>query len=175
MMSALDLSMKWLKMAKLFFPLQLQLSNSQSLMQAEHDSKRSKARVHAETRIAEPFVEAEDSEKSSSLAGQQTGVSILKALKTHLAWMPANWTWHKFKPLIRCSVAAWLAIVLFVIPPAMRAMGGTVRSLPLRSLQWKLIKSFRRTFSFLSVNYYLESAWMSANVDAISLLSRSAQ
>ena len=37
----------------------------------------------------------------------------------------------------------------------MRAMGGTVRSLPLRSLQWRLIKDFRRTFSFLSVNITL--------------------
>jgi hypothetical protein len=124
----------------------------QNPMQAEHDIKRNKARVHAEFRIAEPFVEAEDSEKSNSLAGQQTGASIFKALKTHLAWIPANWTWQKFKPLIRCAVAAWLAIVLFVIPPVMRAMGGTVRSLPLRSLQWRLIKNFRRTFSFLSVN-----------------------
>jgi len=144
-------------------------------MQAEHDRKRNKARVHAGIRIAEPFVDAEDPEKSNSLSGQQTGGSILKVLKNHLAWIPANWTWQKFKPLIRCAVAAWLAIVLFVIPPAMRAMGGTVRPLPLRSVQWRLIKKIQADFLILIGKYYLELVWLSANVDVISLLSRPAQ
>ncbi|KIY44983.1 hypothetical protein FISHEDRAFT_50366 [Fistulina hepatica ATCC 64428] len=33
-----------------------------------------------------------------------------------LQWIPANWTWSKIKPVIRCAVAAWIAAVLFVIP-----------------------------------------------------------
>ncbi|KAG5730014.1 hypothetical protein E4T56_gene20195 [Termitomyces sp. T112] len=34
-----------------------------------------------------------------------------------LQWIPTNLKYPKFKPIIRCAVAAWLALVLFIIPP----------------------------------------------------------
>ncbi|EDQ99398.1 uncharacterized protein LACBIDRAFT_316563 [Laccaria bicolor S238N-H82] len=42
----------------------------------------------------------------------------------YLAWIQPSLTWRKFKPVIRCAVAAWLASVLFVIPRVMAVMGG---------------------------------------------------
>ncbi len=44
-------------------------------------------------------------------------------LPSNLQWIPANWSWPKVKPVIRCAVAAWLSTVLFVIPPVERFMG----------------------------------------------------
>ncbi|KAF9261178.1 hypothetical protein L218DRAFT_981064 [Marasmius fiardii PR-910] len=40
-----------------------------------------------------------------------------------LQWIPDNWTWSKIKIALRCAVAAWLAMVLFVIPPVELYMG----------------------------------------------------
>ena len=33
-----------------------------------------------------------------------------------MQWIPANWTWPKMKPVIRCAIACWIAVILFVIP-----------------------------------------------------------
>ncbi|KAG6834861.1 hypothetical protein H0H93_006863, partial [Arthromyces matolae] len=40
-----------------------------------------------------------------------------------LQWIPASFTFSKLKPAIRCAVAAWIALVLFVIPPVQRFFG----------------------------------------------------
>lgn len=34
----------------------------------------------------------------------------------HTQWIVKNWNWSKLKPVIRCAVVAWVAVVLFVIP-----------------------------------------------------------
>ncbi|KAG6862124.1 hypothetical protein C0995_005936 [Termitomyces sp. Mi166 len=34
-----------------------------------------------------------------------------------MQWIPTNFKYSKLKPVIRCAVAAWLALVLFIIPP----------------------------------------------------------
>ena len=34
----------------------------------------------------------------------------------HTQWIVKNWDWSKLKPVIRCAVVAWVAVVLFVIP-----------------------------------------------------------
>ncbi|KAH7905721.1 hypothetical protein BJ138DRAFT_1130340 [Hygrophoropsis aurantiaca] len=46
-------------------------------------------------------------------------------LKLHarLEWIPANWTWSKWKPVIRSALAAWLSVVIFVIPRTENLMG----------------------------------------------------
>ncbi|KII83920.1 hypothetical protein PLICRDRAFT_179954 [Plicaturopsis crispa FD-325 SS-3] len=44
-------------------------------------------------------------------------------LPQQLAWIPANWTWSKIKVAIRCAIAAWISLVLFVIPSVESAMG----------------------------------------------------
>ena len=44
-------------------------------------------------------------------------------LPQSLQWIPANLTWERFKPVIRCAVAGWIAVVLFVIPAVSNFMG----------------------------------------------------
>ncbi|PBK88893.1 hypothetical protein ARMGADRAFT_996733 [Armillaria gallica] len=51
-------------------------------------------------------------------------------LPSNLQWIPANWSWPKVKPVIRCAVAAWLSTVLFVIPPVERFMGQVSTDIP---------------------------------------------
>ncbi|KAF7419671.1 hypothetical protein PC9H_002263 [Pleurotus ostreatus] len=61
------------------------------------------------------------------------GAAILKLLRklkpakrnvpASLQWIPANWTWSKIKPVIRCAAAAWICTVLFLIPRVEIFMG----------------------------------------------------
>ena len=44
-------------------------------------------------------------------------------LPQFLQWIPANFTWENLKPVIRCAVAAWIAVVFFVIPAVANLMG----------------------------------------------------
>ncbi|ESK92525.1 hypothetical protein Moror_4433 [Moniliophthora roreri MCA 2997] len=44
-------------------------------------------------------------------------------LPANLQWILANWTWSKIKVALRCAVAAWLSVVLFVIPSVEKYMG----------------------------------------------------
>ena len=41
----------------------------------------------------------------------------------HTQWIVKNWNWSKLKPVIRCAVVAWVAVVLFVIPRVERFFG----------------------------------------------------
>ena len=50
-------------------------------------------------------------------------LSLSSKIKMHLEWVPANLTYPKLKPAIRSAVAAWVCVVLFVIPAFERAMG----------------------------------------------------
>ena len=40
-----------------------------------------------------------------------------------LAWIPANLTWSKLKPVIRCSLTAWVSVVLMITRPVSRSLG----------------------------------------------------
>jgi hypothetical protein len=47
----------------------------------------------------------------------------------HTQWVVKNWNWSKLKPVIRCAVVAWVAVVLFVIP-RVEGFFGQVCGLP---------------------------------------------
>ncbi|KAF5318091.1 hypothetical protein D9619_012029 [Psilocybe cf. subviscida] len=47
----------------------------------------------------------------------------LTFLTSRVVWIPANWTFAKWKPAIRCALVAWLSLVLFVIPVVERELG----------------------------------------------------
>jgi hypothetical protein len=51
-------------------------------------------------------------------------------LPASLQWIPANWTWSKIKPVIRCALSAWIAAIFFIIP-RVQIFLGNVRSLNL--------------------------------------------
>ncbi|KIJ63943.1 hypothetical protein HYDPIDRAFT_112430 [Hydnomerulius pinastri MD-312] len=44
-------------------------------------------------------------------------------LPTSLQWIPANWTWSKWKPVLRSALAAWVAVVIFAIPTTENLLG----------------------------------------------------
>lgn len=58
-----------------------------------------------------------------------------------LRWIPANWTSAKLKPVIRCSIVAWLSAVLFVIPSVEAKLGQVRLHLLLTSLLHDLLFS----------------------------------
>lgn len=53
---------------------------------------------------------------SSSSTDVNTFLRIHLRLPIFLQWIPANWNWSKLKPVIRCAIAAWVSVVIFVIP-----------------------------------------------------------
>ena len=57
------------------------------------------------------------------LCKSKAGGSSDATLPSSLRWIPANFTWSKIKPVIRCSIAASLAVILFVIPTVELVMG----------------------------------------------------
>ena len=58
-----------------------------------------------------------------------------------LQWIPANWSWSKWKPVLRSALAAWISLLLFLIPTTLNVMGqvgffrSCLPSLDLRNLQ----------------------------------------
>ena len=40
-----------------------------------------------------------------------------------LAWIPQNLTWSKLKPVIRCSLVAWVSALFMIIGPVSHAVG----------------------------------------------------
>ena len=48
----------------------------------------------------------------------------------HTQWIVKNWNWSKLKPVIRCAVVAWVAVVLFVIPKVEVFFGQVCRMRP---------------------------------------------
>ncbi|KAF4607640.1 hypothetical protein EYR38_001713 [Pleurotus pulmonarius] len=68
--------------------------------------------------------------RSSTRISRATIFEFLRKLKPakinvppSLQWIPANWTWSRIKPVIRCAVAAWICTVLFLIPRVEIFMG----------------------------------------------------
>ncbi|KAF9220310.1 hypothetical protein BS17DRAFT_739428 [Gyrodon lividus] len=49
--------------------------------------------------------------------------SLSIKLPPSLQWIPANWTWSKWKPVIRSALAAWISLVIFVIPKSENLLG----------------------------------------------------
>jgi hypothetical protein len=47
---------------------------------------------------------------------QAAWLNIPRVLPSSLQWIPNNWALSKIKPVVRCSISAWVASVLFVIP-----------------------------------------------------------
>ena len=61
------------------------------------------------------------SDDSTSSSSTQSSPSFV--LPASLQWIPANWKWSNIKVVLRCAIAAWLAVVLFVIPRVELYMG----------------------------------------------------
>jgi hypothetical protein len=86
--------------------------------------------------IVEPKEKSEDSspdaagaDSSSSDSAQEKGkqnppqTERKFTVPPGLAWIPQNLTWSKLKPVIRCSLVAWVSVVLMIIGPVSRSLG----------------------------------------------------
>jgi len=52
------------------------------------------------------------------------------ALPSSLAWIPANFTWSQLKPVIRCSLNAWVALVFVILKQVSRPLGQVSTTRP---------------------------------------------
>jgi hypothetical protein len=68
-------------------------------------------------------------EKQTKLEDKKSEPTSAIHWPEQLKWVKDNWTWSKVKPVVRCAVAAWISLVLFVIPAVQRFL-GQVRSRP---------------------------------------------
>ncbi|KAF8123857.1 hypothetical protein EV363DRAFT_1587054 [Boletus edulis] len=66
----------------------------------------------------------DDADKTIA-APSVSGKSFLRSenLPPPLQWIPANWSWSKWKPVLRSAVAAWISLLLFLIPTTLNVMG----------------------------------------------------
>lgn len=53
--------------------------------------------------------------------------SLVDSLPFDFAWIPANFTWSKLKPVIRCALVAWISIVFVVIGRTEQVLGQVSR------------------------------------------------
>jgi hypothetical protein len=44
-----------------------------------------------------------------------------------LQWIPKNLTWSKMKPVIRCSLVAWISLLFMIIPKTAKMLGQVSR------------------------------------------------
>jgi len=59
-------------------------------------------------------------------------------LPAQLQWIPRNWTWSNLKPVIRCSIVAWVSAVLFIIPRVELLMGQVCFLVLMCTLSWSI-------------------------------------
>ncbi|KAF8911493.1 hypothetical protein CPB84DRAFT_1671782 [Gymnopilus junonius] len=89
-------------------------------------------------------------------------VPLKSYLSSNYAWIPQNWTWSKIKPVIRCALAGWISLVLFVIPKVELMMGSAgfliLIAVFLSPPSDAFIAVLEREFLFLSM-CCLSSAW----------------
>ncbi|OAX35889.1 hypothetical protein K503DRAFT_827545 [Rhizopogon vinicolor AM-OR11-026] len=68
-----------------------------------------------------------ENEKSASVSSDQPDEkqSAEKKIKLpkSLQWIPANSTWSKWKPVIRSALAAWITVVIFLVPRTENLLG----------------------------------------------------
>lgn len=80
-----------------------------------------------------------------------------------LAWIPQNMTWSKLKVVIRCSLTAWVSVVLMIIRPVSRPLGQVSINAPLSSSDEGSRSSIRLASSLFSVINIFASTRSSSN------------
>ncbi|KAI0716122.1 hypothetical protein C8T65DRAFT_738161 [Cerioporus squamosus] len=95
------------------------------------DVTRPPRHVRIPTDIAHDSEDSERTQKEGRVFNAKTQPSwtsrLSKACKrlspVDLGWVPANFTWSKLKPVIRCAVVCWVSAVLMIIPRTSNLMG----------------------------------------------------
>lgn len=91
--------------------------------------------------------------KTRPVWASRLGKACRKLLPFDFAWIPANFTWSKLKPVIRCAVVCWVSAVLMIIPRTSSMMGQVSRRSSCPSCA-NLSRVPREVSSFSSVSDY---------------------
>jgi hypothetical protein len=67
-----------------------------------------------------------DKTRASPSAFQKYSSGLLSRALPDVQWISQNNTWSKWKPVIRCAIAAWICGLFFVIPGIENAMGQAI-------------------------------------------------
>lgn len=101
---------------------------------SEPQSVHSRSRNRKEVKLHLPTTTTSSSEETDSKKEkeqpEEKSVSrwihnpLVSRLLLDLKWIPANWSWPKFKPVIRGTVVAFVSVVLLVISKSEHAIGN---------------------------------------------------
>ncbi|KAA1476343.1 hypothetical protein DENSPDRAFT_932985 [Dentipellis sp. KUC8613] len=68
--------------------------------------------------------ESSSKEKEKEVRETRGVKRAVPSLPINLQWISRNWTWSKWKPVIRCALSAWVCLVLMVTNASLRTMGS---------------------------------------------------
>lgn len=93
----------------------------------------------SEEKLESKGVDPTGASSSSSDAVQEKKEETLPpgrkfTVPSSLAWIPANCTWSHLKPVIRCSLMAWVSILLSILGAVARPLGQVSTTF---SWRWK--------------------------------------
>jgi hypothetical protein len=97
-----------------------------SLSSPGHQAASGMANTSGSSSESEKGSARKEDEKGANSGTRSAPVSGKAKMKwpKPMQWIPANWSWPKMKPVIRCAIACWIAVVLFVIPKVEIWMGN---------------------------------------------------
>ncbi|EIW75984.1 hypothetical protein CONPUDRAFT_93215 [Coniophora puteana RWD-64-598 SS2] len=97
-------------------------------------------------------------------------------LPSNLQWIPANCTWPKWKPVIRCAMAMWVASLLFLIPRTENMMGQASFLILISSImsppEDPFIAVVEREFLIMSLTVLVWASWVCLGLKLSSLARR---
>lgn len=94
-----------------------------------------------------------DCEKNPSSKSRILASKIWTGLASHFQWVPPNNTWSKWKPVIRCALAAWISAIIFIVPKSETAMGQVSERLSRLNSQ--------TNFNYLRRLFHRPASWFS--------------
>ena len=90
---------------------------------ATPDSLNKSSAKAADKEITGPNAFNSGSKATETSSAKSTPFWRFKSLPSTLQWIPANWSWSKWKPVLRSALAAWIGLLLFLIPTTLNVMG----------------------------------------------------
>lgn len=94
--------------------------------------------------------ESELKDKESPPSNLRKHITKLRTrLSSDLLWIPSNNNWSKWKPVIRCALAAWISGILFIIPKTETAMGQVCYVIFFSHSRFDLGVLYRQAFLYL--------------------------
>ena len=85
---------------------------------------------HGDLKKPERNADEKDSEKKPPSKSRILASKIWTRLAHHFQWVSPNNTWSKWKPVIRCALAAWIGAIIFIVPTSETTMGQVNKRVP---------------------------------------------